>query len=179
MKVSAIACSGLATTALLAIGVAGGEFASAAPQPGDYSTLPVDPNVVTDSLAYTATPPVQNPNGQPGVTEVFNHRDGTRTITETIMILPDPAAATASLNGSQAQLVANGKTQSAPVGTGGTIVSGTSADGSKSVSVLTFTEGNAATTMEFSGPKNDPIDSATVIDFGQKQDTAIKSQLAM
>ena len=178
MKVSAIRRGGLAASTLFAIGFAAAGFASAAPLPGDYSTLPVDPNVVTDSLAYAAAPPVQNPNGQPGVTEVFNHRDG-RTITDTIMVLPDPAAATASLNGSQSQLVANGKTQSAPVGTGGTIVSGTSPDGSKAVSVLTFTEGNAATTVEFAGPRNDPVETAVITDYGQKQDAAIKNQLAV
>ncbi|MCW2649680.1 MAG: hypothetical protein JWR32_656 [Mycobacterium sp.] len=176
MKVPAIGVGGVTAAALLAMGVSMGGFASAAPLPGDYTTLPIDPNIVTDSLAYSAAPPVQNPNGQPGVTEVYTHRDGTRQISTTIMVLPDPQSATASLNGSKA---VNGQSQPAAVGSGGTIVSGSSPDGSKSVSVLTFTEGNAATTVEFDGPKNDPATSPWIVEYGQKQDAAIKNQLAV
>ena len=40
-------------------------------------------------------------------------------------------------------------------------------------SVLTFTQGNAATTIEFDGPLNDPAPDEFVIDLGKKQDTAI------
>lgn len=76
--------------ALLAMCVSMGGFASAAPLPGDYTTLPIDPNVVTDSLAYSAAAPVQNPNER-GVTEVYTHRDGTRQISTPIMVLPTPS----------------------------------------------------------------------------------------
>jgi len=156
MKVPTIAAGGLAASAMLTIGVmVGGGFGSAAAIPGDYSTLPVDPNQATDSLAYVAGQPILNPNGQPGVTNTYTHRDGTRQITNTIVILPDAPSATAALNGSQADVagkVSNGMSQPAAVGNGGTMVSGTSPDGSKSVTVLTFAEGNAATTIEFDGP---------------------------
>ena len=70
--------------------------------------------------------------------------------------------------------VANGQTQPAVVGSGGTIVSGMSPDGTKSVTVLTFTQGNAAATIEFDGPPRDPAPADFVVEFGQKQDTAIK-----
>jgi hypothetical protein len=53
-------------------------FGYAAAQPGDFSTLPVDPNLITDSLAYNAAPPIFNPNGHPGVQTVYTHRDGSR-----------------------------------------------------------------------------------------------------
>ena len=44
------------TAALLSAGmVLGAGLASA--DPGDYTVLLIDPNVVTDSLAYTAAPP--------------------------------------------------------------------------------------------------------------------------
>jgi len=81
MNASTRAVGSSAATALLVIGVAIGGTGSAAAQPGDYSTLPVDPNLITDSLAYTAAPQVLNPNGEPGVTAVYNHRDGGRQIT--------------------------------------------------------------------------------------------------
>src|SRR4029450_6327308 len=99
-----------------------GGFRYSPAQPGDFSTLPVDPNLITDSLAYSAAPPVFNPNGQPGVQAVYTHRDGSRQITSTVLVLPDAQAATAALDGARAELagkVANGKTQPAAVGAGG------------------------------------------------------------
>jgi hypothetical protein len=180
MKIPVIAVGSLTATTLLTIGVTVGGFSSAAAQPGDYSTLAIHPNDVTDSMAYSAAAPIESPNGQPGVTEVYTHRDGSRQITDTILILPDPPAATAALGGSQADLgsrVVNGKTQSAPVGTGGTLVSGSSPDGSKAVTVLSFAEQNAFTTVVFEGPANDPVPQDMVVDFGQKQDAAIKRWL--
>jgi hypothetical protein len=42
------------------------------------------------------------------------------------------------------------------------------------VTVLSFTEGNVATTIEFDGPSNDPAPPDFVTELGQKQDTAIK-----
>src|SRR6478752_10004424 len=92
-------------------------FGYAAAQPGDFSALPVDPNLITDSLAYSAAPPVINPNGQPGVETVYTHRDGSRTITTTVLVLPDAQAATGALDGARASVaVANGKSQPAAVG---------------------------------------------------------------
>jgi hypothetical protein len=152
-------------------------FGYAAAQPGDYSSLPVDPNLITDSLAYNAAPPVFNPNGQPGVEAVYTHRDGSRQITSTILVLPDAQAATAALDGARAELggkVANGQTQPAAVGSGGTMESGMSPDGSKSVTVLSFAQGNTATTIEFDGAPKDPAPAGLVLELGQTQDTAIR-----
>jgi hypothetical protein len=180
MKRPVIAVGGLTAAALLAAGTTIGGFSSAAAQPGDYSAIPVSPNVITDSAAYTAGAPTIDPNGQPGVTTVFTHRDNTRQITNTILVLPDPQAAMAALGQMQSGLgdrVADGRTQPAAVGTGGTVVTGLSPDGTKSVSVLLFTEGNAAGSIEFEGPKNDSVPMDMVVDYGQKQDTAIKDSL--
>jgi len=135
----------------------------------------VDPNLVTDSQAYSTAPLVVNPNGQPGVTAVYNHRNGGMQITNTILILPDAAGVSAALGGLDAAAkVAGGQTQPAAVGTGGTMVSGMSPDGSKSVTVVTFTRGNAAAMLEFDGPPKDPAPADLVTELGQKQDTAIR-----
>src|SRR5689334_20079493 len=150
-------------------------FGYAAAQPGDFSTLPVDPNLITDSLAYNAAPAVYNPNGQPGIETVYTHRDGSRTITSTILVLPDAQSATGALDGARAQSagkVANGKSQPAAVGSGGTMLTGLSPDGSKSVTILSFAEGNTATTIEFDGTAKDPAPSDLVVELGKKQDTA-------
>jgi hypothetical protein len=172
MKVRTMAGGFAVATGLMFAG-----FGYAAAQPGDYSTLPVDPNLITDSLAYNAAPPVFNPNGQPGVEAVYTHRDGSRQITSTILVLPDAQAATAALDGARAVLagkVSNGQTQPAAVGSGATMVSGMSPDGSKSVTVLSFTQGNAATTIEFDGAAKDPAPADLVVELGRKQDTAIR-----
>ena len=164
---------GFATAAMMTFG----GFGYAAAQPGDFSALPVDPNLITDSLAYNAAPPVFNPNGQPGVEALYTHRDGSRQITSTILVLPDAQAATAALDGARTALagkVANGQTQPAAVGSAGTMVSGMSPDGSKSVTVLSFAEGNTATTIEFDGAPRDPAPSDLVLELGRKQDTAIR-----
>jgi hypothetical protein len=161
----------------VAAGLTFSGFGYAAAQPGDFGTLPVDPNLITDSLAYSAAPPVINPNGQPGVETVYTHRDGSRTITTTVLVLPDAQAATGALDGARAALagtVANSKSQPAAVGEGGTMLTGMSSDGSKSVTVLSFAEGNAATTVEFAGAANDPAPEDLVLELGRKQDTAIR-----
>jgi hypothetical protein len=49
-----------------------------------------------------------------------------------------------------------------------------SPDASKSVTVLSFAEGNTATTTEFDGAPNDPAPSDLVLELGRKQDTAIR-----
>jgi len=168
---------GFAAAAVMTVGVAVGDFGYAAAAPGDFSTLPVDPNLITDSLAYNAAPPVFNPNGRPGVETVYTHRDGSRQITSTILVLPDAQAASAALDGAKAELagkVANSKTQPAAVGSGGTMLTGMSPDGSKSVTVLSFAEGNTATTLEFDGAAKDPAPSDLVLELGHKQDTAIR-----
>ncbi len=162
--------------ALVAAGLALG-CPSAFADPGDYGSLPVDPNGVTDSTAYVAAAPVLNPNGQPGVETVFTHRDGSRTITDTILVLSDPAAATAALAGATPAVVTSipgGGSKPAPVGSGGTIITGASPDGKHSVTVVRFTEGGTATVIEFSGAAGDPVPSDLALDYAKKQDTALK-----
>ena len=181
MRISLMSTGGLTATAALAVGVTTFGIASAAADPADYSALLVNPNDVTDSTAYSAAAPIQNPNNQPGVSAVYSHRDG-RQITETVLVLPDPAAATGAMNASQGEManrIANEKTQPVQVGTGGTLLTGTSPDGAKSVSVLLFTQGNAAATVQFDGPTADPAPTDFVVDLGQKQDAAIKNALSV
>jgi hypothetical protein len=179
MKTSVIAIRGVIAASLLTIGVTIG-IASAAAQP-DYSGLPVHPNEATDSSAFAAAAPILNPDGQPGVSTAFTHRDGSRQITTTILVLDNPGAATAAADQSRAELanqVVDSKTEPAAVGSAGMTVSGLSADRTRSVTVLTFTEGDAATTVEFEGPANDPVPLDIVTEYGQRQDAAIRGALS-
>lgn len=163
-------------SALLAMGLAFG-CPSALAQPGDYGSLPVDPNVVTDSTAYVAGEPTLNPNGRPGVELVFTHRDSSRKITDTILVLSDPAAAAAALDVATPEVVTSipgGGRTSTPVGTGGTMITGASPDGKQSVTVVRFTEGGTATVIEFSGAAGDPVPPDLAVDYAKRQDAALK-----
>lgn len=179
MKIPMMARRSVAAAILLTAGAVNG-MGSAAAQP-DYGAIPVDPNAVTDSTAFIAGESVMNPNGQPGVETVYTHRDGTRQITATVLVLPDPASATASMDDARARLaskILDSTTQPAAVGAGGSIVSGLSADRSQSVTTLTFTEGNAFANIAFDGPPKDPVPADLVTEYGQRQDAAIKAALA-
>jgi hypothetical protein len=129
---------------------------------------------------FTAQAPTLNPGGKDGVATVFANQGDTRQIGDTILVLPDASAASTALDGSIGALgstVTGGTPQSAPIGSSGTVIAGTSPDGSKSVTVLLFTEGRAFVTLEFDGAPNDPVPMAGVTDVGQKQDAAIKAGL--
>jgi hypothetical protein len=168
VKIPRIAAVGSAIT-LWTFGATVGVSGIAAADP-----VPVDPNIVSDSLAYSAGAPVQNPDGQMGVSTVYTHRDGTRQIKNTILVFPDAGAASAAMDGYDVtQRVVNGKTQAAAVGNKGTVVSGTSPDGTQSVSVLRFVEGNTVTTVEFAGAPRDPAPIDFIVDYGQRQDAAL------
>jgi hypothetical protein len=154
---------------------------SAAPaQPTDYSGLLIQATDIDAPITFTGSPPINNPNGQPGVATTFSTEDGTRVIRDTIQVLADPAAATNALNSAktgQGNLVKNPQTGSANVGTGGMTLSGNSPDGSKGVAILLFTAGRALVTLEFDGPPGMLPPPDFVVDIGQKQDAAVKKGL--
>ena len=153
---------------------------SSAPS-ADYTGLLIkDTDIVLPGDTFTAQPPIQNPNGQPGVATLFSNQNDTRKIGVDILILPDADSAVSQLDLEKAALgnvVTGGTPAPASVGTGGTMVSGTSPDGSHAVTVLLFTEGKAFTNLEFDSPPNEPVPPEFVADVGQKQDTAIKNGL--
>jgi hypothetical protein len=154
--------------------------ASSAPT-ADYTGLLIKASDITlPGDTFTAQPPIQNPNGHPGVAQMFGNQNDTRHVGDDILILPDADAAVSELDLEKAALgnmVTGGTPAPAVVGTAGTIVSGTAADGSKAVTVLLFTEGKAFTNLEFDSAPNAPVPTQFVTDVGQKQDTAIKNGL--
>jgi hypothetical protein len=129
---------------------------------------------------FTGSPPINNPNGQPGVATTFSTQDGGHVIHDTIQVLADPAAATNALNlakAGQGNLVKDPRTKSANVGTDGTVLSGKSPDGSKGVTILLFTEGRALVTLQFDGPPGMLPPEDYYLDTGQKQAAAVKKGL--
>ena len=168
-----------------------GPNSSAPAQPSDYSGLLIQATDIDAPIPFTADPPTNNPNGQPGVAITFSTQPHTADqngltvkevhIRDTIQVLPDPAAATSALNSAktgQGSVVKDPKTDSTNVGTDGTTLSGKSPDGSKGVTVLLFTEGRGFVTLEFVGAADSPPPPPDfVTDVGQKQDAAVKKGL--
>ena len=98
-------------------------------------------------------------------------------IGDTILILPDASDAAGVLAAAKAALpdnIANPTPEPVDIGTGGVTASGNSPDGSKSVTILLFTEGKAFATLEFDGPPDQPAPTDFVTDVAQKQHAAIK-----
>jgi hypothetical protein len=174
--------SSSSSTSATSTSSAGSQSSSPEAESGGYAKLLIKAeDIALPGDTFTAAPPTENPNGKSGVATVFSNQGDTREIGDTIMILPDAAGAATALDGARSSLgsaVKGGDAQPAAVGEGGTIVSGTSPDDSKSVTVLIFSEGKAFVTLEFDGKPDDPVPPAFATDIGQKQDAAIKSGLA-
>lgn len=165
-----------AAGATAAVTVAGLGYAHA--QPNNYSTLPVDPNPITDSTAFVPSAPILNPGNQQGVETTFAHRDGSRSITDRVTVYDNPQAAQqAAADNTTGEPVASPFTRSVPVGEGGVLTTGTSPDGTSSVGVLKFTSGNALTQVTFKGPANDPVPENLAVQYGQSQHTANQQML--
>ena len=153
---------------------------SAPAQSSDYARLLIQASDIDAPIPFTASPPTNNPNGQPGVATTFKDEDGSHVIKDTIQVFADPAAATNALNtakGQQGDAIKDPTTQPANVGTGGTTLLGNSPDRSKGVTILLFTEGKAFVTLEFDGPPDTLAPQDFVNDVAQKQDAAIKKGL--
>jgi hypothetical protein len=147
-------------------------------QPADYSGLLIKPSDIGGDFT-TPQPPVLNPNNAAGVAQLFANGDNSRRIGDTILIVADPATATAGLENTKPNYAGkvSGTWQPVDVGSNGAIISGTSPDNSQAVTVLLFTEGKALVNLEFDSAPNDPIDAGIATDVGRKQDAAIKTGL--
>jgi len=141
----------------------------------DYRRLLIQPgdiNTGTDTFATRSL--TTNPGGSDGVSSLFVNQHDTRAIGDTIVVLPDSAAATTTLNMTVSALgttVTGGRPQPWPV------VSGTSPDGAKAVTVLLFTEGRAVVRLEFDSAPGDPMPPQVVTGVGKQQQIAIRTGL--
>jgi hypothetical protein len=157
-----------------------GPASSAPAETTDYTGLLIQATDINAPEQFTASPPIKNPNGQPGVATTFSTQDGGHVINDTIQVLTDPAAATNALNAAkeaQRNAIKNPQPGSANVGAGATTLSGNKPDGSKGVLILLFTEGKAFVTLAFDGPVDSLPPEDFVNDVGGKQDAAVKKGL--
>jgi hypothetical protein len=148
-------------------------------QLSDYTKLLIKASDINAPEPFTASPAVNNPNGQHGATTTFSDQDHSHSIVDTIQVLPDPAAAANALDSAKAvqHESLQAKPMSVDVGVDGTTITGTSPDRSKGVTVLLFTEGKAFVSLEFDGPSYALAPPEFIHDVGDKQDAAIKKGL--
>ena len=148
--------------------------------PADYSHLLIAPDALgLPGEPYSAQVPTQNPQGVPGVSTLMMNRSDTRSVSDTIDLLPDADAATTSLNGATQSLgtvIATPLAQPAPVGDTGTIATGDSLDGTKGMTVVMFTRGRAFITMEFDAAPGNAITSQLATQAAQGQDAIVKDK---
>ncbi len=146
--------------------------------PVDYARLLLqarDISVTGD--AYIAQPATPNPDSRPGAEVLIVNQEQTKAVSILLVALDSPAAGPSALAEAQASLTKSvnpGPPQPSIVGTGGTVVSGNSPDGAKSVTVLLFTEGSALARVEFDGLPGRPADADFVTNVGQKQAIALR-----
>jgi hypothetical protein len=147
----------------------------------DYGSLLIKPeDIELPGDTFTAQEPTVNPGGKDGVATAFTNQTQTRTIGDTIMVLPDATAAKGVFEASLAaigQSVADGTPGPVAVGSNGTLVSGASPDGTKAVTVVMFTEGKAFALLEFDSAAGDPVPAEFATAVAQKQDDALKAAL--
>ncbi len=147
----------------------------------DFAGLLIKPtDIELPGDTFTAQEPTVNPGGKDGVATAFTNQTQTRTIGDTILVLADATEAKGVLDSSLAsvgQSVADGTPQPLAVGSNGTLVSGTSPDGTKAVTVVMFTEGKGFALLEFDSAVGDPVPPEFATAVAQKQDDALKAGL--
>jgi hypothetical protein len=114
-----------------------------------------------------------------GVVAVFGTADGTRLLGETIVLLPDAAAARTALQGvvSTTESQRPGSTTATvPVGDRGVIITGYRVDGTASTMLL-LSQGAASVAMDFRSPEADPVPADVVTAVGVKQAELLKAKL--
>ena len=144
----------------------------------DYTRLLIqDRDISEPNETYTAQSPIINPDGRPGAEVLLVNQNQTKAINVLLVGLPDAADGPSALGEAVANLaktMTGSAPQPSPVGTGGTVVTGTSLDGTKSVTVLLFTEGATLARIEFDGVAGQPVAPVFVTDVGQKQAIALR-----
>ena len=94
--------------------------------------------------------------------------------------MADADAAKKSLDGAIAALdqsIADPSPQPAAVGSNGAVATGVSPDGTKAVTVVTFTQGAAFVLLEFDSAAADPVPTDFAVSLAQKQDEIVKGAL--
>ncbi len=144
----------------------------------DFSRLLITAGELSDTEdTFAVRSESENPNGLPGASALFVNTDDTRAIANTFVVYPNAETASATLRQAAATIntMVNGGTPSpSPVGTDGTVISGTSPDGTKAVTLLLFTQGPALVRLEFDSAPGDVTTDQFVTAIGKMQQIALR-----
>lgn len=147
----------------------------------DYSHLLLAPSDVSDQEdAFALWSTTRNPGGVPGASALLVNDKDTRAIANTVVIYPDAATATSTLRNALPEVgtvVVGGTPRPAPVGTDGTMVVGTSADGKKAATLLLYTHGPALVRLQFESAPGDATTDKFVINVGKMQLIALRTAM--
>jgi hypothetical protein len=126
---------------------------------------------------FTRRSQTPNPNGDTGASAFFVNDKDNRAITDTVLVYPDAAAATATLQKSTAAMtttVAGGTPTPTAIGTDGVTISGTYPDQNKAVTLMFFTQGRAVVRLEFQSAPGDATKDGFVTEVGKMQQIALR-----
>lgn len=168
--------SSSSSSAAATTSAAASETTSAAAAAGDYTKLLLKASDIDPS--FTASAPEAPPAPMTGIAQTMTNAQN-QTIKFQILIEADPAAAVKRVDDAKAAISTevDGAPQPADVGDGGFIATGKSPDGSKAITEVYFTQGKAATSVEFSSAPNDPVLPETALAVAKLQATQIKNNL--
>jgi hypothetical protein len=145
----------------------------------DYSDLLLTAGDLTDADdTFVERSREPSPDGHPGASAFFVNEQDTRAISNTLLIYPDDATATAALEQAISTTKVAGDPQPAGVGQGGVLIRGTRPDEGKAVTLLLFTEGRALVRFEFQSADGDVTTDRFVTSIGKMQQIALRVGLA-
>ena len=148
----------------------------------DYRPLLLTAADLTDAEdTFNQRSQESQPDGSPGASAFFVNDEDNRAISDTFVVYPDAATATATLRqatGTLTTLVAGGTPTPVPVGADGVTISGTHPDEDKAVTLLFFTEGRALVRLEFQSAPGDVTTDKFVTAVGKMQQVALRVGLA-
>lgn len=180
IAVTSVACSSDRSSTSAVSSSAGAATTSKRPAQLDYASLLIkaeDVDLPGDGFIAGVPQFAHDPDG---VAVAFDNADHSRTLGDSIVIMPDAAAAKVALDGG---VRAFGKSitapspRPAPVGSNGVVDSGVSPDGSKAVTIVAFTQGSAYAVMQIDSTVGNPVSEDFLTALAQKQAAVIAKAL--
>lgn len=148
---------------------------SPTPEAADYRDLLLTAGDLTDADdTFVERSREAAPDGHPGASAFFVNEPDTRAISNTVLIYPDAAAATAALQQAIDTRKVAGEPQPLGVGQGGVVIRGNRPGEDKAVTLLLFTEGPALVRLEFQSADGDVTTDRFVTSIGKMQQIALR-----
>jgi hypothetical protein len=142
----------------------------------DYAALLIAPSDIPVA-GFTLTKSQAVP-GAKGVTGLFANADDTRELGDSIVVLPNAAAAKTAFDAAVSAAgdsVKDAKVADLAVGDTGKLVTGTSGDGNDETAVAIFVEGGTFVTLQFGSKSGDTIPAEVIQQVAKAQDDKLKA----